>query len=225
MKALIDEGGNLPQDLRWQEVTLAEKGTSPIEYQGLTDKILEDPTQKSIVAEYGDNVIVAKITEYKENKILPYKDLGELKEKLVKQYKDNKVNEATQNFVNQVIFDLKDKSLVDEANAKNLKLETIKDFSKSKSGEGFAGKASVREAITALNKKGDYSQSGVKEEDKFYIFQIADVIQNNEKIADDEIIGKTDRTREEQREVSIKNILNVLQSKSDIKFGRYINLD
>ena len=225
IKALIDNGSDIPQDLSWKEVTLAEKGNSPIEFQGLTDKVLEEPTQKAIVVEYGDNVVVVKINEYKENKILPYKDLGELKAKLVKQYKDNKISEATQNFVNQVILDLKDKNLSDEAKARNLKLETIKNFSKNTTQEGFASKPTIREAITKLNKKGDYSQAGVKFEDKFYVFQIDDVIQNNDKIAQDEIIARTDRTREEQREISIKSVLNVLQAQSDIKFGRYIRLD
>ena len=225
IKALIDGGQETPRDLTWQEVPLSGKGESPIEFEGLTDKILENPSEKSVVVEYGDNVLVAKVNEYKESKILPFAELKDKKEKLVNQYMDNQINKEIQDYLTQIIAELKDKSLTSVASKKGLKVENIKGFSKNGTSAGIASKPTIREAIINLNKKGDYSKSGVKFEDKYYIFQVTNVTQNNDTIDESEIVAKTDRAKEEQREVSIKNILNVLQARSDIKYGRYINLD
>lgn len=225
LKILIDEGKEIKENLAWQEVPLSEAGSSPIEFVGLTDKILESPAEKAIITEFGDKVVLSQITEYKESSIVPFSDLGEKKAKLIEAFKASKLNDEVQKVLNKVIFDLKEKQLSEIAQKDNFKLEKFSGFSKVNTGEGFFAKPEIREAILTLNRKGDYSQSGVKYDNKYYIFQVTDVIADTKPVTEDEVLARVDKAKEEQRELSIKNILNVLQSTADIKFGRYINLN
>lgn len=226
LKVLIDEGKDTPSDLAWQEVELSEAGTSPVEFMGLTDKVLENPTQKALVSEFGDKIVLTKIKEYKESNIVPYENLGDKKEKLISMYKESITNDEVQQLLNQIIADLKDNNLEKVANGKNIKLEKYEGFSKTEQNKDLFNTSTIKEAVSELSKEGDYSQSSVKHEDKFYIFQIAKVRQDdNAKVDKKDIVEKINKTKEEQREQSIKNILNVLQTKSDIKFGAHINLN
>ncbi|MGI6680070.1 MAG: SurA N-terminal domain-containing protein [Bdellovibrionota bacterium] len=234
LKVLIDEGKEISEKLAWKKVGLVEAGNSPKEFSGLTDKVLQNSMDKASVFEYGENVVLCEILEYKESNILPFDSLGDKKERLKAMYRENKANDEVQGFLSKIILDLNERDLSVVAKDNKLKLETFNDFSKNdsdneaskgKRDKGIFAKYEIKEAVLALNKKGDYTKPSVKSGDKFYILQISNVKENLDPVSESEILERTNKAKEEQRTVSIQNILNVLEAKADIKYGRYINLN
>lgn len=223
IKALLEQGKEVTEPILWNQVALSSKGTFPENFAGLTDKILENPSEKFAVFEFNNVQVLVKVTNYQESKILDFDSLGEKKNNLIKLYKEKKAKELSETFANGIIKDLEVVSLIDEAKEKKLTLETFKNFSKENQSEGLMGIPAIRDMLLTLNKKGDYSKSFVLNDKKLYIFQVADVVEGSNDVKESDILEKFDNAREVQRELAIKNILNVLKSNSDIKFGRNID--
>ncbi len=223
LMVLLEQGKEITEPISWSQVALSEKGSFPVNFVGLTDKVLEDPHQKISVFEINNAQILVRVTDYQESKILDFDKLGDKKTKLIELYKEKNMKEASENFANKILTDLNDISLVEEAKNEKLAIETFKGFSKTKQGEGLMGTPALRDAMMKLNKKDDYSKEFVSYDNKLYVFQAVDVVAGSADVKESEILEKLDSTRENQREIAIKNILNVLKNNAEIKYGGSAN--